>query len=135
MLPRMMPSAKRKYFKDRVNYWARFFGVSKTIDVSVKFSEGTEDPSDAAEVDLDHMQYLRATISAHPGLMSIERGFRKTADAAACHEVLHLVQHPLISYCENMFSGDEGKKAELEKLEEMVVTTLQNALVGAIEEK
>ena len=60
------------------------------------------------------------------------KDFEAEAEDTICHEMLHVALYPLISYCENMFDGDEGKKKELEKLEETIVTAM---VAGLTKEK
>lgn len=80
-------------------------------------------------ITLDMVEYNKATLTIYD-LVFLDQEFYKEADATILHEMLHIVMHPLTTFCYNMFEGDEGKRRELERLEEQVVTSLEKSIVG-----
>lgn len=106
-------------------------GIEPKLKVTLKYQTTRDDDDERkwATIARDMMEYRHATLEIYDEVF-LAPDFEKQADAAICHEVLHLALYPLIAYTHNMFEGDEGKRKELERLEEQVVTALEDAFMG-----
>lgn len=109
------------------------FRIHPDYAVSFAFkTHGDHDPERVwASIDLGTMEYWRARLTVYDELMGVaSEKFEAMADRTICHEIAHLLVYPLVSYCDNMFTEDEGKKAELLKLEESLVSRIETIFHG-----
>lgn len=122
----MSPSERDKWIKDSITYWRNEFRISPDLAITVKFVTNRDDDEDRkyATISLGLLPYNKATLEIYDDVFS-SKDFKKTADQAICHEMLHIALSPLVCYCNNMFIGDEGKQRHLEDAEEAVVTLLE----------
>jgi hypothetical protein len=79
-----------------------------------------------AQVDRSMMEYGTATLEVFDEVFAAQ-DFKKTADETICHEMLHFATHPFVAFLDSMFTNDEGKQKETERLEEQLVVLLQRA--------
>lgn len=124
------------YIRKRLEYWLRFFRVDPDLKVSLKYA--TNPPmSDRlfAEVDMTMIPYGRATIVVYDTVFAeSNEKFKYNADLSLCHEVMHIFFYPLIAYAGNMMGDNDGMHAELERIEESLITKMELALCGPGEE-
>ena len=125
---KLSPAARDKFIQDQIAYWRELLNIDTKLQLKVKYATNN-DPvdKDFASIDRDMIEYRRASMEVYDEVFA-SPNFEEDAEDTICHEILHLAFNPLISYCHNMFTGDEGKQKELERQEEHTVTLLADAL-------
>lgn len=117
-----------KYIQDRIEYWRERLRIDPNLGIRVKYVTNN-DPNITyyASIDRNMMEYGQATMEIYDEVFA-SKDFERTADQTICHELLHLAFHPLIAFCDSMFTGDAGKLKETERLEEQVLGIIEGAL-------
>ena len=125
----MSPDKRHKFITDRIRYWRKRLGIDEGISISIKYVTQDDESHERvyASVDTSMLEYGRATVKIYDEVFA-SQNFAQLADESVCHEMVHLALHPLVAYCWSMFQGDEGKRAELERLEELVTTRFERTL-------
>ena len=124
----MTPKERDKWISESISYWRHEFRIPPDLELKVKYVTNRDEDEDRkyATIAMGMVPYSKATLEIYDEVFAA-KDFKDTADKAICHEILHLALYPLVSYCNNIFVGDEGKQRHLEELEETVVTTLERA--------
>jgi len=127
----LTPEEKSRLIVEYTTKWAQRLSVPYKISVQYKTHQDEEKERRWAEVHLGMLPYRKARIVVYDELMGLPSAeFLRTAERKIFHEVYHLYLWPYTSFCENMFTDDEGKKAHLESLEEDMVTRAEEAFFG-----
>jgi len=124
---RLGPEDRDQYIRDRIAYWRDRLRVSPSLKVKLKYITNN-DPAERnyAQIDRSMIEYDSAVLEVYDEVFAAA-DFKKTAEETICHEVLHLAMYPLVAFLDSMFTNDEGKQKEVERLEEAVVNVLQKA--------
>lgn len=127
----MTPKRRDKYILNRVKYWRKLLEIPDSLSIKIKYlTNNSSESVDYAEIDLSMYEYGKVTIKIYDEVFASKQ-FEKDADESVFHEMLHLFFHPLTAYCSSMFGSDEGKKTELERIEELLVSTLERNIPRA----
>ena len=124
------PKQKDQYLQRMLRKWQKLFAIPQSIKIETKYvtHRHMDDERQDAEVFSEMAEYGKVLVEVYDDVFS-SKDFEATAEETACHEMLHVALLPITSYCNNMFSGDEGKQKELTKLEEAFITSMVSGLV------
>jgi len=131
LVKKKTPKDKDEFIKNLITKWRNIFSIDTDLNIDVKYvahREGDDETLYAATY-VSMAQYGKVTIEIFDEVIN-SKDFEKEAESTIIHELLHVALHPLIAYCDNMFTGDDGKKKELERLEDHVITRIEKGLVN-----
>lgn len=128
----MTPKQMNDYLIQRVEHWRKKLRIDPDLELTVKFvTSHSSDPcvTNYGEVFLSDIQYGRATIHIYDNVFK-DDNFKVVADQTIFHELMHIALSDIMAYCENMFGDDDGKRAELTRLEETFITRMERSFAG-----
>lgn len=106
-------------------------GLRYLVGIQYKTHQDEDKSRSWADIELGVMPYRRAKITVYDELMGLDsESFKRTAERKIFHEMCHLFIYPLVSFADNLFFDDEGKKKHLLELEEDLITRMEELFFG-----